>query len=642
MIYPEALIDSVKDATSIIALIGERSEVKQAGRKHVCCCPFHSEKTPSFHINEEEGLYYCFGCGKKGNTFTFVMETRGLTFPESVRYLASKAGISLPAQSPRVEQNLQRKNHLKKILSEAQNFYEDSFWKNKNLAKDFLNKRNISEDVAKRFHVGLAIKRGQGQLLDYLISTVGKDYGISKKDIEEGLLEVGLLRQRDSGKLSELFWDRILFPITRSDHSPIAFGGRALTDSPDNPKYINSPESSMFIKRKSFYGMGPGFLACQKQKEVYIVEGYTDVIALSQIGIENVLAVCGTALTEEHAKILSRIVKRVFLVFDGDKAGRMALSRSFQSFLNSGLEVIPIFLPEGEDPDSLRMGRDDKQVIEIFKQGQGDLLKLYIGILAAEVRGLERGSILDLSDVKASEAGLIADKICKILSEVRNPVEREVLLKHSGSMLGVAYDTLNSMLAPLSTSIPKIVRSTPPKEFKEFFDSNLNIEEFTSASDKSLSMLKRQLMIACLVDPNIIKVESIFENLKIDVQDDAKITLFLDRITRAFRPHDPTLMQTLQDPELREEVIAKIYGILIELGLEKDGLLEEAFSQLSTGGAEYGKLISSFTQALGRLSLLKDIDGIKSAELRDSAPKDKILMAQEKLEKKRALSKNNS
>lgn len=641
MIYSETLVDSIKEATSLVALVGERSEVRPLGRKHVCCCPFHSEKTPSFHINEEEGLYYCFGCGKKGNTFTFIMETRGLNFPESIRYLASKAGIPLPTLSPGAEKVAQKKNHLKKILSEAQNFYEDTFWKNTPIAKSFLEKRCISEEVARRFHIGLAVKRGQGNLIDYLSKNLTTGYGLTKKEVEEGLIEIGLLRHRDSGQLSELFWDRVIFPITRSDHSALAFGGRALTDAPDNPKYINSPESSMFVKRRSFYGMGPGFLACQKQKEVFIVEGYVDVIALSQVGIENVLAVCGTALTEDHAKILSRLVKRAFLVFDGDKAGRMALSRSFQSFLNSGIEVIPIFLPEGEDPDSLRMGRDEAGVREIFNQGRGDLLKLYIQLLGAEVRGLERGMIVDLNDIQATEAGQIAENLCKILSQVKNPVEREVLLKQTCGMLGVGYDTLNSMVAPMVLDRPRIVRKPDNYNTPEYpvYDE-LDLVE--TASDKSLTVLKRQLMIACLVDPNIIKVESIFEKLKIAFEGDAKISLFLNRITLAFRPNDPTLVQVLDDVELREEVIAKIYGVLIELGLENDGLLEEASRQLSTGGAEYGKFASSLVNAVDRLRLLKDIDGIKTAEMRENGAKDKIQMAQEKLLKKRRLSSGSN
>jgi DNA primase len=633
IIYSESIVDKVKNATSLVSLIGERTEVKVSGRKHVCCCPFHSEKTPSFHINEEEGLYYCFGCGKKGNTFTFVMETRGLTFPEAVRFLANKAGISLPASSPSETKNLQKRNHLKKILSEAQNFYEDSFWNSPSISKPFLEKRLISTEVAKRFHIGLAVKKSGG-LVDAMYKILSTSHGLSKKETEEGLLEVGLLRQREGGRLSDLFWDRIMFPITRSDHSVQAFGGRALTDHPDNPKYINSPETSIFEKRRSFYGMGPGFLACQKQKEVFIVEGYIDVIAFSQLGIENTLAVCGTALTDDHAKILSRIVKRAYLVFDGDKAGRMALSRSFQAFINSGIEVIPIFLPEGEDPDTLRINRDEKEVRNILDQGKGDLLKLYLQLLAAEVRGLERGQIVDLSSIQATEAGEVAERICKIFSGVNNPVEREILLKNTCGYLGVGYDTLNSMIAPSVTHVPKIVR----RQNQENDRAIRNEPQFGSASDKSLSVLKRQLMVASIVDPGVLRLDLLLETLQEAFVGDEKLTYFLSRLTSAFRTQDITLAQALDEKELREEVIAKLHGILLECGLEGEGLLEEAFHQLDTGGAEYKKLMGSLTQAIERLRLRHDINAIKTAEGKGQGVKDQILMAQEKLLKKRELS----
>lgn len=633
IIYPETLVDKVKDATSLVSLIGERTEVKASGRKHVCCCPFHSEKTPSFHINEEEGLYYCFGCGKKGNTFTFVMETRGLTFPESVRYLANKAGIPLPVASASEARNAQKKNYLKKILHEAQNFYEDCFWSNASIAKQFLTKRSISQEAAKRFHIGLAVKKGGG-LTEHIHKILSQSHNLSLKETEEGLLEVGLLRQRDGGRLGDLFWDRVMFPINRSDHGVLAFGGRALTDHPDSPKYINSPETSIFEKRRSFYGMGPGFLACQKHKEVFIVEGYIDVIAFSQLGIENTLAVCGTALTDDHAKILSRIVKRAYLVFDGDKAGRMALSRSFQAFINSGIEVIPIFLPEGEDPDTIRMGRTETEVRAILEQGKGDLLKLFIQLMAAEVRGLERGQSVELSDIQATEAGIIAEKICKIFSTVNNPVEREILLKNTCGLLGVGYDTLNSMVTPLNSHNPKIIRRA--------FNNEPEIkavppELFNTASDKSLSVLKRQLMVASIVDPGVLKVELFSESMKEVFKNDEKLNYFLSRITSAFRVQDPTLSQVSEDKELREEVIAKLHGILLECGLESEGLLEEAFHQLSTGGAEYKKLMGSLEEAIDRLRLKHDISAIKNAEGKGQGLQDQIRMAQEKLNKKREL-----
>jgi DNA primase len=304
MRYSDHIIEEVKLRSSLSELVSERTEVKSSGRSFTACCPFHSEKTPSFHINEEQGLYYCFGCGKKGNTFTFVMETRGLTFPESVRFLAQRAGVNLPVQSEFKNENdkgvAKKKALLRRLVVEAQNLFEDILWDRRGsrkegiVAREMLKERYISEQSVKRFRLGFS-GSDQGLLLDELYKSIKDSLSITKEDVSQGLLELGLLREYDSGQKREFFRERVMFPISRSDGSPLAFGGRTIFTKPEIPKYINSPESSVYEKRRSFFGLSQGFASAQKARHVFIVEGYTDVISFSQVGLENTLAVCGTA-----------------------------------------------------------------------------------------------------------------------------------------------------------------------------------------------------------------------------------------------------------------------------------------------------------------------------------------------------------
>ncbi len=676
MIYDEPTIENVRARSSLIQLVGERAEIKQSGRNFTACCPFHSEKTPSFHINEEEGLYYCFGCGKKGNTFTFVMETRGLTFPESVRFLASRAGIVLPENSTFNKKNLasrekagREKSIDKKVVSIVANIYEDSLW-NSNIkeGRDFLVKRSVNIDVAKRFRVGFAPNayKSEGKLIDLIAKNFVVSDAVSKDDIFRSLVSVGLLRDKNSSAnksneqigYRELFSDRVTFPITRSDNSIIAFGGRTLKDAPEIPKYINSPESSIFEKRKSFFGLGPSFQSAQKKKVVHIVEGYLDVISFSQLGIDNTIAVCGTALTEDHAKILSRFTKRVVLIFDGDKAGRLAAGRSFESFLNSGVDLVPVFLPEGEDPDSITKGRSESEVLSIIEQSKGDLLKLYIELAASEVRGLQRGELisnigLSLSELSATEIGEVGKKIATTFAKINNPIELDLRTKSLSEYLGVSNKSILEMIKEQKDSLRKYENkkesNIPSAPLNSTTNISTSIKEkiisddvesaiiSSSKTDIVIDNLKRQFLIAVLVQPRIILSELLPEDLTF-VLVDPKVNRLVNRLRDLYKENNTlvSLHMALEEKELREKVLAQLYGVLVECGLENEGLLDEAIKQLATGGAQYQEFGASLINTVKRVSILKDLDKLRNDEALGS---DKVSIAQEKLLKKRLLTK---
>jgi DNA primase catalytic core len=673
MRYSDQLIDEIRLRTSLIELVSERSEVKNSGRSHVACCPFHSEKSPSFHINEDQGLYYCFGCGKKGNTYTFVMETRGLTFPEAVRFLAQKTGVPLPVQDHKTsefEKGLSRKKILyRKILLETQNLYEDILWgrgeykKEGTAVRDFLRNRSISEQIIKRFRVGYT-GSSQGILFSSLFKTISSSLKINEQELLDALSSIGLIKTYENERRSELFRDRVMFPISKSDGSPIAFGGRILDSDSEFPKYINSPESPVYEKRRSFYGLAQGFSSSQKLKNTYIVEGYTDVLSFSQVGIENTLAVCGTALTEDHTKILSRFVNRVYLVFDGDSAGVLASSRSFKTFINSGIEAIPVFLPDGEDPDSLARevsegSRTIDSLNEILESGKSSLLKIYLRSVAATIQGLERGVLADLNDLKASEHGKLADDIASVLVQIKNPVEREIRVKETCEILGISDQSLRSLLKDRSHSFKSRTSSKASSGGMERTGESSDSENHTDSPppespDKSpllqrrMGEIRKQLILASLVDPRILKSDLIYREACDAAKGDEKVeNLFsvLYNDVCSSKPGDPSyLTKGLSviiegDLEKNEEVLAKYYGILTRCGLEKEGFLDEAIQQLTLGGDSHKLFMNDLSEILARIRLNDEVDGIRLKEGASKNSEDHLRLVQEKLLMKRSLAK---
>ena len=550
MLYSDQIIENVRAQTSLVELVSERVPVKQAGRNFQACCPFHTEKTPSFQINEEEGLYYCFGCGKKGNTYTFVMETKSLSFPEAVRFLAQRAGISLP-----VSESYQRENSnsgrdkqlLRKVVGEVATHFETELWKSNVEILGFLEKRRISEYTAKRFRIGYAQGNSGGQnLADEIFHRIKDSTSCTKTQVIDSLLTLGLLRKRSANQLGELFWDRIVFPITKSDLSPIAFGGRVIKDVEGAPKYINSPESPVYEKRRSFFGLGQGFTPSQKLKSVYIVEGYLDVISFSQIGIDNTLAVCGTALTEDHVKILKRFVNSVNLVFDGDGAGRAAAARAFPIFLDSGIEVVPVILPPKEDPDSITEGREEAEVRDILKSCTSSLLKLYLEVSAGSLRGLERGANLSLSELNPSEAGRVSEDLSKVLANIKNPVELEFRSREASDLLGVTEASLIRLINENKKSkIPS--RETSAVRNEIYIKEESQEIKNPVPESRKMAIVRRQLLISLLVEPSILTSGSVRSQVAILGVEDPRINMLTSKLVKS----DSKILDGLKDSEVQ-------------------------------------------------------------------------------------------
>ncbi|MEE4104097.1 DNA primase [Pseudomonas viridiflava] len=348
-LIPQSFIDDLLNRTDIVDVVSSRVQLKKTGKNFSACCPFHKEKTPSFSVSPDKQFYYCFGCGAGGNALGFIMDHDNLDFPQAVEDLAKAAGMEVPreqgvkGQKPRQPTD----SPLYPLLTAAAEFYRQALKNHptRKAAVDYLKGRGLSGEIARDFGLGFA-PPGWDNLYKHLSS----DTLQQKVMIDAGLL----IENAETGKRYDRFRDRVMFPIRDSRGRVIAFGGRVLGD--DKPKYLNSPETPVFHKGQELYGLFEARKHNRNLDEIIVVEGYMDVIALAQQGLRNAVATLGTATSEEHLKRLFRVVPNVLFCFDGDQAGRNAAWRALEATLSSlqdGRRARFLFLPEGEDPDTL-------------------------------------------------------------------------------------------------------------------------------------------------------------------------------------------------------------------------------------------------------------------------------------------------
>ena len=348
-LIPQSFIDDLLNRTDIVDVVSSRVQMKKAGKNYTACCPFHKEKTPSFSVSPDKQFYYCFGCGAGGNALGFIMDHDNLDFPQAVEELAKAAGMEVPREeSGRAHKPRQPTDSpLYPLLTAAADFYRQALKSHpaRKAAVDYLKGRGLTGEIARDFGLGFA-PPGWDNLYKHLSS----DTLQQKAMIDAGLL----VENAETGKRYDRFRDRVMFPIRDSRGRIIAFGGRVLGD--DKPKYLNSPETPVFHKGQELYGLFEARKFNRSLDEIIVVEGYMDVIALAQQGLRNAVATLGTATSEEHMKRLFRVVPSVLFCFDGDQAGRNAAWRALEATLpclQDGRRARFLFLPEGEDPDTL-------------------------------------------------------------------------------------------------------------------------------------------------------------------------------------------------------------------------------------------------------------------------------------------------
>jgi DNA primase len=346
MRYPPNLLEEILRRTDVVQLVGRRVKLIRKGRVFWGCCPFHSEKSPSFKVENERRTYKCFGCGAGGDAFKWLMETEGLSFPESVEKLAGEAGVELPKWSAEDEAREEKKKSLYDVVELAAAFYEAQLRAPVGeSARNYLKSRGLDEKTCKQFRLGYAPQNSQ--LIEHLKT---------KNVTQDDMIAAGLARPSENDRpMRDFFYDRVMFPIADGRGKVIAFGARAL-DPDAKPKYINTGETSLFSKGRLLYNFATARPAGIKAQSIVVAEGYMDVIALVRAGIEAAVAPLGTALTEDQLHLLWRVAPEPIMAFDGDEAGVRAAQRAARlalAHLKPGMSLRFAFLPKGEDPDTL-------------------------------------------------------------------------------------------------------------------------------------------------------------------------------------------------------------------------------------------------------------------------------------------------
>ena len=403
---PQAFIDQVLDRTDIVDVVDRRVKLKKAGKNYSACCPFHQEKTPSFSVNPEKQFYYCFGCGAGGNALGFLMDYERMEFREAIESLAQAAGMEMPAEKADATPRTDHQKPLYESMEKATRLYESLLRKHPTRGRvvDYLKQRGLSGEIARDFRLGFAPEGW-----DNLMSTLS-----SEEDIEHALT-AGLLIENDSGRKYDRFRDRVIFPIVNQRGKVIAMGGRVLGDG--KPKYLNSPETPLFSKSHELYGLHHIRKFAKNLSRIVVVEGYMDVIALAQFGIHYAVATLGTSVGKPHLEMLFRRVDQVVFCFDGDEAGRKAAFRGMEAALpmmEDGRQVKFLFLPEGEDPDSVVRNKGSQHLEHLFDNA--DPLETFLFDQMAQEIDLETmDGKARLSKLVAPYINLIPDGVFKTL-----------------------------------------------------------------------------------------------------------------------------------------------------------------------------------------------------------------------------------
>jgi DNA primase len=430
---PQTFIDDLLERLDIVEVIDRRVSLKKSGRNYTACCPFHDEKTPSFSVNQEKQFYYCFGCGAGGNSIGFIMDYERLGFPQAVEVLAEAAGLEVPREADAFQDPPEQKKNIYTLLEKAADYYCQQLKSHpqKQRAIDYLKNRGLSGEIARDFDIGYA-PPGWDNLLNHL----GKSDADKKLLIDGGML----VEKEDDQKCYDRFRDRIIFPIRDNRGRIIAFGGRVLGD--DKPKYLNSPETPVFHKGRELYGLYQSRKANRQLQRLLIVEGYMDVVALTQYGISWVAATLGTATSTEHLQQVFRQCPEVIFCFDGDDAGRKAASRALESALplmEDGRQARFLFLPQGEDPDSLVRRIGTNEFIQLVNRATP--LEEYL--FSSQAEGLDLSSL----DGRARLSTLAAP----LISKLPDGVFKELMMTSLAEKTGLSEEKLRQILHRLDS-----------------------------------------------------------------------------------------------------------------------------------------------------------------------------------------------
>ncbi|HAA58156.1 MAG TPA: DNA primase [Myxococcales bacterium] len=479
----DPVVQQIRDRVDIVELIQRYVPLKRAGSNYKACCPFHQEKTPSFNVNPERQFYYCFGCGAKGDVFSFLMNYEGKKFNEVIHQLADELGIEVRFSKARREEVTkleQRKELLSQINQTAKLFFIRQLQTDAGRgAREYLSRRGVSEEMAEQFGLGYALD-DWGALTSYL---QGEGYSL------EDAKEAGLIKQAES---SDRHYDRlrhrITFPIHDKNGRIVGFGGRAMR-SDDGAKYLNSPDSPLFHKSELLYGLHVAKGKIRRSKMAIFVEGYMDVIALHQFGFEEAIATLGTSLTSEHVKEIRRYAQRMVLLFDGDKAGFRAAARALGLLLPAGVSVDMLTLPDGEDPDSYlhKYGRESFE--KLLEEETRPAFDSWLDYLYTQCDN-------DPIQIRAE-----TDTVLELLHQLEDPLLRDLYLKVTAERFGLDESMLRRQFMRVvpdkraAASEPTFFDEPPPPDDGFFFpeegagfEASLDFDPFAEPTGEPASV----------------------------------------------------------------------------------------------------------------------------------------------------------
>ncbi len=411
-------VEKILEAARIEEVVGDFVGLKRRGTSMIGLCPFHNEKTPSFHVAPGKGIYKCFGCGKGGDSVRFIMDHEKYSYPEALKYLAAKYHIEIEEiqQSPEQQEADTRRESLYVLSGRAAKFFSDTMWESdegKTIGLSYFRERGFRDDILKKFELGYS-----PESWDALTQKA-----LSEGFKEEYLTEAGLTIKNDKGRMYDRFRARVMFPIHNFTGRVIGFGGRTLKTDKSIPKYVNSPESEIYHKSNVLYGL---FFAKKSIKELdncYLVEGYADVLSVHQAGIENVVASSGTSLTTEQVRLIGRFTKNITILYDGDAAGIKASLRGLDMILEEGLNVKVVLFPDGHDPDSYVRQIGSKEFKAYIDKNQKDFILFKTSILLKDAAG---------DPIK--KAGVIHD-VVESIAKIPDSIKASVFISECSNLM---------------------------------------------------------------------------------------------------------------------------------------------------------------------------------------------------------------
>lgn len=399
----------MKDAARVEEVIGDFVSLKRKGPRYLGLCPFHNEKTPSFNVSPALGIFKCFGCGEAGDAITFLQKHEHLNYVEAIRWLAKRYSIDLPEEETTPEQQLEQgeRESLSVIQTWAQQWSADVLWttdEGRRIGLSYFHERGFREETIKAFGLGYVPEQGNA------FTIAAQAHGFTPELLEKA----GWIKRREDGSAWDFFAGRVTFPVHGLSGQVIAFGARTLKSDKKLPKYFNSPESALYVKSRSLYGIYQAKKAIVEQANCYLVEGYTDVISLHQAGITNVVASSGTSLTEEQVRLIKRYSTNVTILYDGDPAGIKASLRGIDMILAEGLSVKVVLFPDGEDPDSFARTRPSGEVRDFLNAAAKDFLVFKTDLLVKDTEGDPVAKAAAIHDIVESIA-IVPDHVLRSL-----------------------------------------------------------------------------------------------------------------------------------------------------------------------------------------------------------------------------------